>query len=191
MIDNKELEVLKGKRNRAITKVIDYDNLTVQFLTSYSLPTKINIPITDIYSDKGLTIKNYNIKALGNSQNMLVKVFSYANKSRQQLYYFNHNDLLAKSFLKTSLPKYVKAVLLRLVISLIKIPRKPLEPPRSPYFKPKKPILTLTVNCPLNKINIPISMCQACGYFIRYRHEYQTIKGKRVKVIKDVICKLE
>jgi len=164
-IAEKKIIVVKGKKNRQIFLVEDTQELKVTIYPADGKPiSTFSKPIEDIFSIKGLTVKNYNIRAYGNSQ--MVRVIVLNLKTREVME-FNHYDMLDRYYLDTKLPRYVKSVLNRISSRLIEVKRKIELKPITPISKTQT---VLAVSCPKkNGELIPVSMCKTCPH-AKYRY---------------------
>jgi len=158
-MNDKKLTFLKGKSNKGLLLVEDLEKFTFQIITNYSLPSPPkDLPLDQIFSDKGFVIKSYRIRALGNKQNMTVRVLNFKNGKSM---FLRHNELLDNTFLNSKLPKYVKSVLLKFSTSLIRLEIIEQELPKQKVVMQK---IFQAVFCKRDDKPIALHKCILCDY---------------------------
>jgi len=180
-IGNKKVYVVKGKHNKGLTIVDDYENQTTTvILVKQPFPNaKTDLNIDKIFSDRPQQFNNYTIHAQGNTHNVLIRV---VNLSTHKTYFFNHRDMLSSYYLGTDLPQFVKKILFRISEKLIKLPKnESMAILLQAQVMKLKSSLVLAVPCRRNKSYVSIKSCSSCEQFVKYLNE-----GK----VSSVMCKI-
>jgi len=177
IINNKEMSLVKGK-NGINAILLDRTNNTFQIYTESKRYKPTPIPLDSVFSDRGYNIKDWNIKAIGNSTTMYVKI---TNVKRDLVISYSHKEMLEKAYDDNyKIPLYVKRVLAYISNKLIDRVDEPIKLLLVAKHRLIDSVLTLAIPCPKYKDYVSIERCKFCKDHIKIIYDK----------IPKVVCRL-
>jgi len=177
VINNKEVSFAKGK-NGMNAILIDRENNTFQVYTETRRYKPTPIPLDSVFSERGYSIKDWNIRALGSSTVMYVKI---TNVKRDLVISYSHKEMLEKAYDDNyKIPLYVKRILTYISNKLIDNVSEPVNLLLTAKHRLIDSVFTLAIPCPKHKDYISVDRCKFCKHHIKLIHDK----------IPKVVCKL-
>ncbi len=168
IINDKEMSFVKGK-NGVNAVLVDRKNNTFQIYTKAKSYKPTPIPYEQVFSDRGYNIKDWNIRAIGNSTMMYVKV---SNPKMDFAISYSHREMLSRAFDDNyKIPLYVKKVLAYISNKLIEKVEEPIELLLTAKHRLIDSVLTLAIPCPKYKDYVSIERCKFCKHHIKMIHD--------------------
>jgi len=191
-IGNETVTRLKLKGNHSALVMTNEETQDKRIVSIKGVYPRTNTAIETMFSNNGLTIKTFNLKAMGSYSSLSVRIF---NSDTNKILIISNNELLKNNYaLNEKLPFYIKGVLAKLVLKMEAINRSSVK---SQYklerqVISKKAIELPSIICPMSKTFTPIFNCFLCSNMLASNRnqiviKYHTyIRENKIKVLNEV-----